>query len=255
MSTPNEPKPLGAEEIEKLLARFEPGWKSFMKFVDHFFGNKGAKPWVSIPAREDNDDLFVTALLRDAESTIRTLTAENATLLKQRDMMSHLLNGGTFTPEEIVAAGLGMCTLEDRAHAVFRLKQENATLKARVEELEVHLAGREESRQMHIKEGDKLTAQLAAANAQNAELRAALESFRKFADEEAFQPGDNCVPGFVAGCYHGWGEARNRIGRLLKAALAQAGYPICVNCGVGFILPSGVCDHCDTKQAGGKVGA
>lgn len=37
--------------------------------------------------------------------------------------------------------------------------------------------------------------------------------------------------------------------------LAQAGGPLCVNCGIGFILPSGVCDHCDTKQAGGKVGA
>lgn len=44
----------------------------------------------------------------------------------------------------------------------------------------------------------------------------AFERLKRFADLETCPVNEQCVPGFVSGAYWGWGEARNRIGKLLR---------------------------------------
>lgn len=44
-------------------------------------------------------------------------------------------------------------------------------------------------------------------------LKSALQTF---ANEEICPVGEHCQPGFVAGAFWGWGEARCRVGKLLS---------------------------------------
>ena len=44
----------------------------------------------------------------------------------------------------------------------------------------------------------------------------AFEKLKRFADIETCPVNEQCVPEFVSGAYWGWGEARNRIGKLLS---------------------------------------
>lgn len=42
------------------------------------------------------------------------------------------------------------------------------------------------------------------------------EALTHFVNEYAIHPNNNCVPGFVSGCYEGWGKARNYIRSLME---------------------------------------
>lgn len=87
-------------------------------------------------------------------------------------------------------------------------------------------------------------------------LKTLIDQLTQFANLETCPVRDECQPGFVAGAYWGWGQARNRIAQILKqhplgasATDFQSGYSIALqraiehHCG-GLAVPPEIAADC-----------